>query len=141
MSDNNVSLFDYKREVFYRSIANNHIWFDVEKVCGYSELTSIHHLSTTQDLWHHVANQFENKNIILYYFDNSPNKTRIEFPQSNDMLLHRFLREHNKIFIPIYPYPANVVYKLYLDDGCHDPSHNHCEQSDAMKMDLSVDLK
>ena len=60
-----------------------------------------------------------------------------------DYILEHYTRSphSNKIFIPIYPYPANVVYKLYLDDGCHDPSHNHCEQSDTMKMDLSVDLK
>jgi hypothetical protein len=116
--------FENKREGFYRNIANNHIWFDVEKMCGYSEFITIHHLSTTRDVWNHIRKQFENPNIRLFFLDISSN-SRIDFPQSDDILLQSFIRENNHIFVPIYPYPAKVVYKIYLDDGCHDSLHNH----------------
>ena len=83
--------------------------------CGYSELVSCTKKDSLKNLHENVSSVFGQK-IKLYIINETE---RIWIPDSQDISVKNYLRETPKLK-PQYPLPANIVYKIYLDDGsCH----------------------
>jgi hypothetical protein len=91
---------------------------EIEKCCGYSEFTFMYKEATLNELYNSIYYQFqltrETYNIRLFLKDNLGNEIQVP---SNSTKLNDFIKGHRPVLTPIYPVPAQVVYKFYLDDG------------------------
>lgn len=97
-------------------------FFDVSKMCGYGELVMISKNDTLADLYKIAARQYgmeEIENLVLRNEETGeirriPNTymTLRDFIKMcyQNSILRFFLR-------PVYEPPANVVYRVYFDDG------------------------
>ena len=47
-------------------------------------------------------------------------------PRTLDMPIKVYIQENIPYFTPIYPVPATVIYRIYIDDG-------HCENNGCVK--------
>jgi len=98
---------------------------EITKCCGYSTWVTVYKRRTIDDLYQCVQDTFEmepEKNFSLYLLHQ---ETKI--PKRLEKTDPRSLREiftdseNAKFLIPIYPVPAPIIYRVYLDDGnCHN---------------------
>lgn len=107
---------------------NTEYIFEVTKLCGYSELFSIHKDHTLLDLYNHISLQFSCKDIKSLFLADGVRRYKI--PITGIISVRKFITDGlatgsnlNSFLSPIYPLPAKVVYKIYLDDGHSD---NNC---------------
>lgn len=99
---------------FFQTFSEKNYFFEISKCCGYSELVNVAKEGTLQMLYDNVSSIF-GKNCKLYIIRESE---RLWIPSSND-IIKEYLRETPQLK-PEYPLPANIVYKIYIDDGsCH----------------------
>ena len=113
----NVIINPYKKleERFFRTFSENNYFFEISKCCGYSELVHCRKDGSLKVLYDNVSTIF-GQTIKLYIINETD---RIWIPNSNDILIKTYLRETPQLK-PEYPLPANIVYKVYIDDGsCH----------------------
>jgi hypothetical protein len=118
-ANNSISKFNSDFDRYISSVRNNSYLFEVNKCCGYCELSPINKSATCADLYKNVISQFylRPENQIRVYavtLDVSGNRL---FIQNNDKSIKDLIIENNNYFKPIYPLPADVVYKLIFDDG------------------------
>ena len=111
-------------ERYLSNIRNNSFLFEVCKCCGYSELVPLSKNATCEDLYKSVIMQFQlnqsqQVRLYVYTIDVSGNLifNNDLFIQNNNKSLRDFISENNQVMRPLYPIPANVVYKLCFDDG------------------------
>ena len=109
--------FEIKQNEFMRIHYEYHYIFEIEKCCGYSEWISVYKKDTLEHLYHNLNIQISNNNNKLFMMDKNFNKVFIE---NTNISISDFIRNNPSFFIPIYPIPNWIIYKLYLDDGtCH----------------------
>ena len=116
---NSINKFNEDFNRYISSVRNNSYLFEVNKCCGYCEISPINKSATCADLYKSIISQFylRPENQIRVYavaLDASGNKL---FIQNNDKSIKDLIMENNNYFKPIYPLPADVVYKVIFDDG------------------------
>jgi len=115
------NIFDKKINDMVDSIKNNQYIFEVTKCCNYSVFIPIYKDATLIELYNWISYHFQNKSIKLYVVNYQDEKLKIEIPKNTTTTIRNFILENKFYFSPIYPIPASVVYKIYLDDGfCHN---------------------
>ena len=103
------------------SINNYQIIFQVTKCCDYYEWVTVFKKQTTTDLYKNVGFQFYNTPLNLYGIHKDTNE-KIIIP-NDDTNIKDFIIQNRDFFIPIYPVPYQIVYRIYYDDGkCHTHS-------------------
>lgn len=113
----NVIIDDYERleKRFFTTFKDKNYMFEITKCCGYSEIVSCTKDDTLRKLHENVGSVF-GKKIKLYILNVNE---KIWIPDSQDITVKNYLKETTNLR-PEYPMPANIVYKIYLDDGsCH----------------------
>jgi hypothetical protein len=108
-----------------KGLQSENFIFEITKCCNYSTLVFMCKEAKLCDLFTRVAKHFECQNLVsLYLLDQNGNKITIPF--NSVKVLKEFIIENtqvnNRIMKPIYDIPLPVVYRIYLDDGCH---HDH----------------
>jgi hypothetical protein len=115
-------------------------------MCGYFEWTTIYKYQsiTLYDLYTIVESHFQQPNIKLYVtniklyvhtndhdHDQGPETTEPEeeegmilIPNDNNILFQSYIDTYRELFQPVYPVPANIVYKIYVEDRC---KHSSCQ--------------
>jgi hypothetical protein len=97
--------------------------FEVTKLCGYGEFMFIYKNMPLSDLYKSVFGCFGNSNANGLFFMNPETKIRYPIPKSDFFsirdLITKFQNdpEIRSVIKPLYPLPANIVYKIYYDDG------------------------
>lgn len=119
----NSMIYQYNLQMtlYNKTVNENQTFFEITKCCGYSEfLTSFKH-STLTEFYNNVSYQFQmdvNK-ITLYALSN---EEKLLIPNVVDVTIKQFILDNRQFFKPVYPIPANIVYKIIYDDG---HSHTH----------------
>jgi hypothetical protein len=128
---NLLSEYNINFNAFTKSIANYNYLFEITKCCSYKEIACVYKDGTLEDIYNVVCSQFQldklNEKIKLYLFDGD-NKILLE---RTDQTITSFIKMKREYFKPIYPVPASIIYKIYIDYGCchsHDPNTvNNCK--------------
>lgn len=109
-------------------LPNEKYIFEITKCCDYSTFVMVNRRgSTLLDLYKEVSNWFECRTIRRLYLV-GPTGEDINIPVTNIIELKSYISSNPTLFVPIYPIPNWVVYRIYLDDG-----HSHTEECDDQK--------
>jgi hypothetical protein len=115
---------DYNNKLtkYFNSITNMKYLFEITKCCGYSEFVSVYKEYTfLNDLYKNVHLQFHMNELNNLWIINRQTGERLLIPNDGNICLKDFILNNNNYFIPVYPLPAKVVYKIYFDSGlCHN---------------------
>lgn len=130
ISLNEISV-DYTKKIddYVKFISNSKYIFEVTKLCGYGEFILIHKDASLLELYNNISHQFECKDIKSLFFTDGVKRYKI--PVSGINTIRKFITDGQSepnlknYFIPLYPLPTPVVYRIYFDDGhCH--GENQC---------------
>jgi hypothetical protein len=112
-----ICLYNEKLEHYVSHSKNNMQILEIEKCCGYSEFTFMYKNATLRELYNSVYYQFQVSqnlyNLRLYIKDELGNEIQVP---NNETILKDFINGNRPMLKPLYPVPAHVVYKFYLDD-------------------------
>jgi hypothetical protein len=106
-------------------VRNNMYIIELTKCCGYQTFITIYKDESLTDLYKRVSFHFET-NEIKSLFIITPRNEKIMVPISGLITFRQFLMSqiNDSNMIPIYPLPAHIVYRIYVDDGhCHIHYH------------------
>jgi hypothetical protein len=106
-----------KMREYVSSISDRNFIFEITKCCGYSEILCVNKNETLTNLHRNIFFQF-GKAYTIYVVNNKTNE-KINIPDSNDVLIRNFIIENKECFMPIYPLPDEVVYRVLFHDGCN----------------------
>jgi hypothetical protein len=111
-----------------KQLPNEKYIFEITKCCNYSTLVMVNKRGTSiLDLYKEVSNWFECRTIRRLYLV-GPTGEEITIPVTNVIELKEYIISNPTLFVPIYPIPNWVMYRIYLDDG-----HIHTEEPDDQK--------
>ena len=126
-----INDFQIQSHRFIESCFNNRYIIEFTKMCGYFEWTTIYKSQsiTLYDIYDIAETHFRQKNLILYAKSNkssepntNPDTHWIKISSNKDIDFYDYIARHRDFFIPVYPVPANIVYKIYVDD-CNTFQH------------------
>ena len=108
-----------------RQLPSEKYIFEVTKCCNYSTLVMVNKGCSLLSLYEEVSNWFECRHMkSLYILSEDGNKILI--PPTSVVSLKDYIKSNPSKFVPIYPIPNWVVYRIYLDDG-----HDHCHTEEC----------
>ena len=116
-------------EYIQNYVRNNMYIIELTKCCGYGTFTTIYKDETLIDLYKR-ASMHIGTNEIKSLFIITPRNEKIMVPISGlttfrEFLMSQIMDSNNPNMVPIYPLPAHIVYRIYIDDGhCHYHNHN-----------------
>jgi hypothetical protein len=109
--NNMISRFRYTKYIF-----------DVHKICGYNEFIAIDKDDTLTQMYKIIARHFEMSEIENLYLRNEETKEFKRIPNT-DMTVRYFVSKYlgsdnlRNFVKPIYPEPAQIVYRVFFDDA------------------------
>jgi len=142
--DASTDLYNNKKEIYTNNLFQNNYIFETTKCCGYDEWVTVYKDDKVTTLYKNIEKAFQYLScfkeqdkiqIIARALDGEllvipkvwieNNDEEIGEYQQKEPTIREFLNNptNHKFFKPVYPIPAKVVYKIWLDDGiCH---HDH----------------
>ena len=105
--------FEQKMNDFIIHIPNSKYIIEFTKCCGYSEIILVYKQSYLEDMHKILKFHFGSKFELYVGCCND----RIIIPNDPNITVSDFIRTNADFFIPIYPLPEPVVYRIYYDDG------------------------
>jgi hypothetical protein len=132
MNQENTSLPNYEDQVgnLTKQLFNYNYIFEVTKCCGYSTFVLVGKKGTLLDIYKAISLHFECPNILSLYVINETTRERKSIPLTDNVRISEYIPKQDRaFFMPIYPIPKPVVFRIYLDDG-HFHEHNQ-DQSQA----------
>jgi len=99
-----------------KQIPNTKFIFEITKCCMYSTFVLVNKKGTLIDLYKEVSNYFECR-TMKGLFIVSPTGENQTIPMTDITTIREYIHLHPTFFVPIYPVPNGVVYRIYLDDG------------------------
>jgi hypothetical protein len=105
-------------------VRNNMYVIELTKCCGYGTFITVYKDETLIDVYK-KASMHIGTNEIKSLFIITPLNEKIMVPISSLITFRQFLMSqiidsNNPNMVPIYPMPAHIVYRIYVDDGhCH----------------------
>ena len=113
--------YQTKLDEYVSTIWNTRYLIEFTKCCcNYSFFLPMYKNYTLAEVYRNVILGTEIHNIQLYVEDNM--NSRLYIHRDSDMTLQMFIRQNTGMFVPIYPLPMKVVYRIYYDDGSE---HSH----------------
>ena len=120
--------YDQAVSGFLKQLPNEKFIFEITKCCNYSTFVMVNKRGTSLiDLYAEVSNWFESRTIRKLYLLTSAGEEVI-IPVTTVISINDYIKANQHLFVPIYPIPNWVVYRIYLDDG-----HTHTEDCDIQK--------
>jgi len=112
-----MKIYYEKKNDFLRLNSEYKYIFEVTKCCGYGEWVTVYKDQSTSHLYDNVQYQFpSSRSSDLYIVNNNGEKLII--PCDGLTSIRTFILNNNSFFIPIYPIPSSVIYKIYYDGCC-----------------------
>ena len=129
--NNTIDTYNTKLTTYFNSITNMKYLFEITKCCGYSEFVSVYKDYTfLSDLYKNVHLQYHMNALNNLWIINNLSGERLLIPNDGNISLKEFILNNNNYFIPIYPLPSKVVYRIYFDEGtchCHNDDNTICQ--------------
>ncbi len=121
--------YELKFNEYIQNIDNDHILFEVTKLCNYSCFYPFHKSCTIHEVYDIISKLFQ-RPILELYFVNNLTKTKISLPFASSLrileFIHRLNENSNQVVPPIYPLPCKIVYRLFCDDN-HSHGDHLCQ--------------
>ena len=120
----NLRIWEEKKNTFWNDTHNRQYVFEITKCSGYSTLVPMfkhHGISQLYSIINDVFQINGHYSFQLYVLHHET-KERMLLPRIHSKTAKDFLLSEENVpyFKPIYPLPAPVIYRIYLDDGhCH----------------------
>ena len=111
-----------------RQLPNTKYIFEITKCCNYSTFVLVNKRGTLLDLYKEVSNCFECRTMQQLYVVSPLSDELTTIPMTDVLSIKDYIRTNPTLFVPIYPVPNCVVYRVYLDDG-----HSHTEECSTRK--------
>ena len=120
-----MNQYNDKLNTYFNSISTRQYLFEITKCCEYSEIISTYKTNNAFDLHKIVLNHFchTGENPIELFVTKNEGQDKLTIPNDSNIMVREFINMNPSFFIPIYPLPASVVYRIYFDDG-HVHIHN-----------------
>ena len=120
-----VDQYNSKLNTYITSMTQRQYLFEITKCCEYSEFVPTYKTATLADLYKTVLNQFchTGESPCELFTRQNNIVDRFVIPNDPAILLREFINANPLFFVPIYPLPAKVVYRVYFDDG-HIHTHD-----------------
>ena len=117
LSANNISYEDHITSLM-KQLQNQNYTFEITKCCNYSTFVLVNRSGTLMDLFKAASLHFECPDIKSLYLVNIQTKEKRRIPLTETVKISKYILDQpREFFIPIYPVPMQVVYRVYLDDG------------------------
>ena len=117
--------YDQLIKDYLKQLPNEKYIFEITKCCNYSTLVMVNRRGTSLlDLYKEVSNWFECRSIKELYLL-GPSGEHVAIPVTNVVEIRDYILFNPTLFVPTYPIPNWVVYRIHLDDG---HSHVHTEE-------------
>lgn len=114
--------YQTKMDEFINRLINNQYIFEITKCCGYGFFMTFYKNYTLEDVYKSVEREMPHFSAQLY-LKHPEHNGRIVMPRDSTPL-REFILNNQALFVPVYPMPYKVVYRIHYDDG-HD--HEHME--------------
>lgn len=116
-----MDTYNQNKEAYLRSLFDTHYVFEVTKCCGYSFWVSVYKDESYSTLYKNILREFnylQSTKFELYATNMIGEKLILPkvFDEGNTYIKD-FLITNKDFFIPVYPVPSKIIYKIYLDDG------------------------
>jgi hypothetical protein len=120
-----METYNQNKEAYLRSLFDTHYVFEVTKCCGYSSWVSVYKDEPYSTLYKNIMREFNylqlsQPKVDFQLYATNVLGEKLILPKAFDDEHHYikdFLSKNKEFFIPVYPLPAKIVYKIYLDDG------------------------
>jgi len=130
--------FEKQKTYFFNHLFDTHYVFEVTKECGYSQWVTIYKNDPFSTLYDVIKREFayiddSSKPLQFYITKKEDMDSKIYLKKQKDMTeeertdetVRDFIMKNHEYFTSIYPVPAKVVYRIWLDDGCSHADHSH----------------
>ena len=126
-----IDQYNRKLQQYLDGVTNDRIIVELTKCCGYSQFQTYSNKYTLAEFYQNVAYEWSTSTKLdMFMLDGSGQ--RLDIPKYiNSTTLREFIANNRPFFIPIYPVPAKVVYRIYLDDG-------HTHENDCSSVFTSI---
>lgn len=117
-----LNLLSYENQIenLTKSLLNYNYIFEVTKCCGYSTFVLVSKKGTLLDIYKSISLHFECPNIKSLFVMNETTKEKMKIPITDTVKIFEYIPTQNRsFFMPVYPIPQPVVFRIYLDDGHH----------------------
>jgi hypothetical protein len=133
---NNPLLDEYreKTESIFANGNHNKYYFEMTKCCGYAYIQPFFKKNTLEELYHNIELELSHLKVVGVYLKNV-NGERLDIPRDSSTTILDFFIANQKWFVPIYPLPAKVIYRVYFDDSC---PHTHCSVSENFVSNMDI---
>ena len=124
--------YQTKFDIMLKRIPDTMYIFEVTKLCGHCDFGIVYKNASLMDFHKSMSSCFGTTIINNMFFMNPETKVRYEIPKSDFFtvrdLITKFQNdsELKKSIKPLYDLPANIVYKIYYDDGHAHDHANGC---------------
>jgi hypothetical protein len=119
-----METYNQNKEAYLRSLFDTHYVFEVTKCCGYSSWVSVYKDEPYSTLYKNIMREFNYLQLSqpkvdfqLYATNMIDEKLILPTISDEDPSIKEFLITNKQFFTPVYPLPAKIIYKIYLDDG------------------------
>ena len=119
-NNSSVNIISYDDQItsLMRQLQNQNYTFEITKCCNYSTFVLVNRTGTLLDLFKAVSLHFDCPDIKSLYVVNIQTKEKRRIPLTDTVRISKYILDQpREFFIPIYPVPMQVVYRVYLDDG------------------------
>jgi hypothetical protein len=101
-----------------RAVATNMVLLECTKHnCGYAFFIQVYQTSTIADVHNMVCDHIGSpRNSVMVYLRAS-NMPEVRLNNTDPMTVLDMTRAFRPYMVPIYPIPAKVAYRIYIDDG------------------------
>lgn len=134
------NIIEEKKAEYWNNVLSSQYIFEVTKCCGYSTFIPVFKNRNMYEIFRCVEDTFQiyknNYNSTGYnstgyeynlYVLHRETNEHIFLPRTLDMPIKEYIKENIPYFTPIYPVPATVIYRIYIDDG-HHCTNNGCAE-------------
>lgn len=117
-------MFVIKLDTFIKQIPNSKFIIELTKCCGYSEFITIYKNQTLADLYNNVSLEMQNKVDLLYVIDMKTNE-KVILENTSNVIIRNYIQNNAYLFKPVYPFPHQIVYRIYYRDNCSCLENNN----------------
>jgi hypothetical protein len=116
-----IEKYNDQMNIYMSTFSDNYIMFEVCKCCGYSAFIPCYKNGTLHDLYNAVCYYFGSNIVPDLYVYNQKIDARKKLPNDETITIKEYMSILPYFFKAVYPLPAKVVIKLYVNEtacGC-----------------------
>ena len=134
-----VDEYHQKLNKYFTYLTQERLIVEITKCCGYEQIQMFYKNSTLDEIYQDMTINWCNAGKFeLFVLDVTG--IRLDIPKGDTTTtLREFINKNRDYFIPIYPLPSSVVYRIYLDDG-HTHTHANNINNDNNNNNNNNDL-